>query len=301
MKKITTIVLIIIMLFAVTATFVGCGEQDYSDLQNQLDDLNNKFNDLSNQYKDLDARIKKLETTISLLETIGDSEEFTELKNQVADLQKDLLNNSANDVQIKSQVTQMQLALDKITSNGNANNAMLAEIQTKLNTLYGEVNRVLPFENGKEYEVKLNGVVYYKIIILIEYHDGIVQSNQDIKECVSTGTHICGSIYVKNLMGNSISLETMENLMQNFFDNNEVYSILISAKKGFGFSNLKRIDPMSEGQWYFYVKPNNLEDIMIKESYSIMLKVPDSPLVILRLENVWGDENGLKPPIVGTK
>ncbi len=163
MKKIITFILIALMLMTLTATFVGCGDKDVTDLKNQFDELSNKFNDLSNQYNELDERVKKLETTMSLLDTVGESEQFTELKNKVTALQKDLVSNTASDTQIKSQVTQMQLVLDKISGGGNVDDTVLLEIQNKLNTLYGEVNRVLPFENGKEYEVKLNGVVYYTV------------------------------------------------------------------------------------------------------------------------------------------
>ena len=168
MKKFTTFILLIILLLTVTVTFVGCGDKDFSDFEKRIGELENNYNDLNNKYNDLDVRVKKLEATISLLDTVGESEQFTELKNKVIALQKDLVDNSANDMQIKTQVTQMQLTLDKIAGGGNVDDTVLLEIQNKLNTLYGEVNRVLPFENGKEYEVKLNGVVYYTVSVIIE-------------------------------------------------------------------------------------------------------------------------------------
>ncbi|MCX4363010.1 MAG: hypothetical protein OSJ74_06485 [Clostridia bacterium] len=198
MKKLTTFILLIILLFTVTVTFVGCGDKDFSDFEKRIGELENNYNGLNNKYNDLDVRVKKLEATISLLDTVGESEQFTELKNKVIALQKDLVDNTANDTQIKTQVTQMQLALDKIAGGGNVDDTVLLEIQNKINTLYGEVNRVLPFENGKEYEVKLNGVVYYTVTVLIEYHNGVVQSNNDIKECDSDSgfwqEHFCGSV-----------------------------------------------------------------------------------------------------------
>ncbi|MDE6604626.1 MAG: hypothetical protein K2K85_01210 [Clostridia bacterium] len=304
MKKITTIILIIVILTVVTATFMGCGDKDISDLRNDMNVLNNKFNDLSNQYKELEGRVKKLETTISLLDTVGDSTQFIELKNKVIELQKDLLNNVANDAQIKTQVTQMQLVLDKISGGGNVDPAILGEIQYKLNTLYGEVNRVLPFENGKEYEVKLNGVVYYTVSVLIEYHDGVVQSNQDIQNCPTKDRkHFCGSIYIKNRYCPSIECTNSRlNITINYFDNNKFYSSLINNKEASGPSAINAIKVGEEGRLYFDIDPLQGGDSLPETDFKMIFRLPNNlDFNLLILDDVWGDENGVKPPIIGTK
>ena len=297
MKKIITFILIALMLMTLTATFVGCGDKDVTDLKNQFDELSNKFNDLSNQYNELDERVKKLETTMSLLDTVGESEQFTELKNKVAALQKDLVSNTASDTQIKSQVTQMQLVLDKISGGGNVDPAILGEIQNKLNTLYGEVNRVLPFENGKEYEVKLNGVVYYTVSVLIEYHDGAVQSQQDIKKCISTEKHFCASISICNRMTNFINADFMPSMMLHLYDDYISQSVGMYNKIGYSEPDIKQIGYGESVRWYFYVTPN----AKAEKNYKIVFRIQNISLNVLVLNNVWGDENGLKPPIVGTK
>lgn len=300
MKKITTIILIIVMLTIITASFIGCGDKDTSDLQDQLDELNNKFNEL-------DERVKKLETTISLLDTVGESTQFAELKKQVTALQKDLVSNTASDTQIKSQVTQMQLVLDNISGSGNIDDAVLSEIQSKLNTLYGEVNRVLPFENGKEYEIKLNGVVYYTVRVLFEYHDGVVQSEQDIKVCESgyaeyRKEHFCGSIVVSNKRDRTITLSQMKTAIIYEFDN-IYYGHELSIRDKIGLKSdeaVTSIVPGESAKWYFHIinLPNNLPENNIKLTF----RMPElNAMTLLTLDNVWGDENGLKPPIVGTK
>lgn len=305
MKKIITFILIALMLMTLTATFVGCGDKGITDLKNQFDELSNKFNDLSNQYNELDERVKKLETTMSLLDTVGESEQFTELKNKVTALQKDLVSNTASDTQIKSQVTQMQLVLDKISGGGNVDPAILGEIQNKLNTLYGEVNRVMPFENGKEYEVKLNGVVYYTIKVLIEFHDGVVKSNQDIKVCDSNSgflrEHFCGSILVNNKRDRAITLSHIKTSIIYGFDNSYFSQPLISDKEGtMDYEVVESIKPGQEARWYFYI--NNSSDKMPQKSFKLTFRMPElNAMTLLTLDNVWGDENGLKPPIVGTK
>ena len=296
MKKITTIILIIVILTVVTATFMGCGDKDSSNLEKRMEELENKYNDLDNKYNKLDERVKKLETTISLLDTVGDSVQFIELKNKVIELQKDLLNNVANDAQIKTQVTQMQLVLDKISGGGNIDPAILGEIQNKLNTLYGEVNRVLPFENGKEYEVKLNGVVYYTVSVLIEYHDGVVQSNQDIKNCIRKAKHFCGRINIHNNMANDIKADTMPIMMLHLFDNHICQSVSMYAKEGYSEPIIKQISYEELVSWYFCIAPTELNS-----NYKIVFRIPNISLDALVLDNVWGDENGLKQPIVGTK
>ncbi len=298
MKKIITFILIALMLMTLTATFVGCGDKDVTDLKNQFDELSNKFNDLSNQYNELDERVNKLETTMSLLDTVGESEQFTELKNKVTALQKDLVSNTASDTQIKSQVTQMQLVLDKISGGGNVDPAILGEIQNKLNTLYGEVNRVLPFENGKEYEVKLNGVVYYTVSILIEYHDGIVQSEQDIKKCISDEKHFCASISIYNNMANTIKVDSISSMMFNLYDNRTSQGAGIMYNKiGYSEADIRQINYGESVRWYFYDAPSS----EVNSNFKIVFRIPNISLNILVLDNVWGDENGLKPPIVGTK
>ncbi len=297
MKKLTTFILLIIFLLTVTVTFVGCGDKDFSDLEKRIGELENNYNYLNNKYNELDVRVKKLEATISLLDTVGESEQFTELKNKVIALQKDLVDNTANDTQIKTQVTQMQLTLDKIAGGGNVDDTVLLEIQNKLNTLYGEVNRVLPFENGKEYEVKLNGVVYYTVSVLIEYHDGIVKSNQDIKNCTSSGKHICGSVKLNNNMVSTIKSQNMSSMMLHKFDNAVSHSSIMYEKDGYTAPTVTQIAYGEEVRWYYYITPNS----EIKSNYKIVLRIPDNNLDVLVLDNVWGGENGLKPPIVGTK
>lgn len=297
MKKIITFILIALMLMTLTATFVGCGDKDVTDLKNQFDELSNKFNDLSNQYNELDERVKKLETTMSLLDTVGESEQFTELKNKVTALQKDMVSNTASDTQIKSQVTQMQLTLDKIAGGGNVDDTVLLEIQNKLNTLYGEVNRVLPFENGKEYEVKLNGVVYYTVSVIIEFHDGAVQSQQDIKKCISTEKHFCASISICNRMTNFINADFMPSMMLHLYDDYISQSVGMYNKIGYSEPDIKQIGYGESVRWYFYVTPN----AKAEKNYKIVFRIQNISLNVLVLNNVWGDENGLKPPIVGTK
>lgn len=303
MKKLTTFILLIILLLTVTMTFVGCGDKDFSDfekrigeLENNYNGLNNNYKDLNNKYNDLDVRVKKLEATISLLDTVGESEQFTELKNKVIALQKDLVNNTAGDTQIKSQVTEMQLALDKISNGGNVDEAVLTDIQNKLNALYGEVNRVLPFENGKEYEVKLNGVVYYTVSVLIEYNDGVVQSKQDVKTCTRKEKHFCGRLSIHNNMASNINADDMPSMMVHLFDNNTRKSASMYAKEGYAEPLIKQIAYGEEISWYFCVAATELNF-----NYKVAFRMPNVNLDALVLNNVWGDENGLKPPIVGTK
>lgn len=83
MKKFTTFILLIILLLTVAVTFVGCDNKEISELKQQFNKINNDLNDIKSQYKDLEQRVKKLETTMSLLDTVGESEQFTELKNQL--------------------------------------------------------------------------------------------------------------------------------------------------------------------------------------------------------------------------
>ncbi len=306
-EKITPIILIIVILMVVTATFMGCGDKDSSDLEKRIGELENKYNDLDNKYNKLDERIKKLETTISLLDTVGDSTQFIELKNKVIELQKDLVNNTANAAQIKTQVTQMQLVLDKISGGGNVDPAILGEIQNKLNTLYGEVNRVLPFENGKEYEVKLNGVVYYTVSVLIEYHDGVVNSQQDIKVCESDYAeyrkeHFCGSIVINNKQGRAITLSQIKTSVIYKFD--DVYygqALNISNKIGLMDDEVKTTVESGEVcKFYFHIV--GLKENKPKENVKFTFRLPAlNALILLTLDNVWEDENGLNPPIVGTK
>lgn len=307
MKKIIPFILITLMLLTITATFMGCGNKDVTDLKNQFDELNDKFNDLSNQYNELDERVKKLETTMSLLDTVGESEQFTELKNKVTALQRDLVNNTASVTQVKSQVTEMQLALDKISNGGTVDEAVLTDIQNKLNALYGEVNRVLPFENGKEYEVKLNGVVYYTVRLLIEYHDGVVPSEQDIKICESgyaeyRKEHFCGSIIVNNKQGRAITLSQIKTSIIHKFDNIHFGQALnISNKIGLLDNEVKTsIESGEECKFYFHII--DLRENKPKENIKFTFRLPAlNALTLLTIDNVWGDENGLKPPIVGTK
>ncbi len=297
MKKFTTFILLIILLLTVTVTFVGCGDKDFSDFEKRIGELENNYNNLNNKYNDLDVRVKKLEATISLLDTVGESEQFTELKNKVIALQKDLVDNLANDMQIKTQVTQMQLTLDKIAGGGNVDDTVLLEIQNKLNTLYGEVNRVLPFENGKEYEVKLNGVVYYTVSVIIEFHDGAVQSQQDIKKCISTEKHFCASISICNRMTNFINADFMPSMMLHLYDDYISQSVGMYNKIGYSEPDIKQIGYGESVRWYFYVTPN----AKAEKNYKIVFRIQNISLNVLVLNNVWGDENGLKPPIVGTK
>lgn len=307
MKKIIPFILITLMLLTITATFMGCGNKDVTDLKNQFDELNDKFNDLSNQYNELDERVKKLETTMSLLDTVGESKQFTELKNKVTALQRDLVNNTASVTQVKSQVTEMQLALDKISNGGNVDEGVLTDIQNKINTLYGEVDKVLQFENGKEYEIKLNGVVYYTVRVLFEYHDGVVQSEQDIKVCESgyaeyRKEHFCGSIVVSNKRDRTITLSQMKTAIIYEFDN-IYYGHELSIRDKIGLKSdeaVTSIVPGESAKWYFHIinLPNNLPENNIKLTF----RMPElNAMTLLTLDNVWGDENGLKPPIVGTK
>ena len=53
MKKLTTFILLIILLFTVTVTFVGCGDKDFSDFEKRIGELENNYNGLNNNYNDL--------------------------------------------------------------------------------------------------------------------------------------------------------------------------------------------------------------------------------------------------------
>ena len=63
---------------------------------------------------------------------------------------------------------------------------------------------------------------------------------------------------------------------------------------------VESIKPGQEARWYFYI--NNSSDKMPKSSFKLTFRMPElNAMTLLTLDNVWGDENGLKPPIVGTK
>ena len=88
--------------------------------------------------------------------------------------------------------------------------------QRDITALYGEVDRSVPFENGKEYEVKLNGVVYYTIAITLEYHKGRVQSEQDIRDCNSSNLHWDGRIDILNCSEISLTSNNARNIYAPF-------------------------------------------------------------------------------------
>ena len=284
-------------------------EAEIETLKSTIASLQSKDNALQTEINNLRTRVQKLETSVKLIDKLddritdlenkgGETLQFNELKAQVEMLQEDLLTNSSDDEGVKAQVSQMQLQLDAINAamGDNDNFAeVLTSIQNDITALYGEVDRVLPFENGKEYEVKLNGVVYYTVSILIEYHNGKVQSEQDIIVCNRTGKHWCGSVLVKNRSYQSIHRYAFENMMYFISDGEYAIKPTFFGKEGTVAPIVTEIANGEAVRWYFDVCPGDFKTI--DEVLDVRLGVMDrEELPLLYLEDAW---DGVQEPIIG--
>lgn len=276
-------------------------------LKNNLSDSNSQIADLEKDIASLETRVKKLETSVSLISTLdkrisalenggADAQGYAQLKSQVEALQATLTDNSASDSEVKSQVTEMQLVLNTIYGS-DGSDGVLEEIQSSLNTLYGEVDRVQQFENGKEYEVKLNGVVYYTVSVIVEYHDGIVQSEQDIIECKGTNIHWCGSITIKNKSFTTITTTNLSGFAKYIVDDLTTGPIMATSKNGSILSDDEaKVKHNETIKWYFVIGFN---DNLPKNNLKIWFTLPqDYNIRLLILDNVW---DGVQEPIQGVK
>ena len=277
-------------------------------LKNNLSDSNSQIADLEKDIASLETRVKKLETSVSLISTLdkrisalenggADAQGYAQLKSQVEALQATLTDNSASDSEVKSQVTEMQLVLNTIYGS-DGSDGVLEEIQSTLNTLYGEVDRVQQFENGKEYEVKLNGVVYYTVSVIVEYHDGIVQSEQDIITCTNKNRkHWCASVKVTNKMFDTITSANFGNMMRSIFDDTYIRVSYMLGKDSRSVPEEDQSLKHNEAKrWYFFIDDANFVATKnVKLSFSLNV----NPSVrILILDNVW---DGVQEPIQGEK
>lgn len=285
------------------------------DLKTQIDTLKNTLTSSNSQIEEvkkdiasLETRIKKLETSVALISTLDnrisalesggiDAQKYAQLKSKVEALQTTLTDNSASDSEVKSQVTEMQLVLDKIYGS-DGSDGVLEEIQSSLNTLYGEVDRVQQFENGKEYEVKLNGVVYYTVSVIVEYHDGVVQSEQDIITCTNKNRpHWCAGITVTNKMFDTITSVDFGNMMRYIFDDIKINPSYFHSKNHIQLSQEDRTLANNETKrWYFEIDGG---EYSIKNNVKLSFSLNVNPSVrILILDNVW---DGVQKPIQGVK
>ena len=276
-------------------------------LKNTLASSNSQIEEVKKDIASLETRVKKLETSASLISTLDkrisalenggiDAQEYAKLKSQVETLQTALTDNGASDSEVKSQVTEMQLVLNKIYGS-DGSYGVLEEIQSSLNTLYGEVDRVQQFENGKEYEVKLNGVVYYTVSVIVEYHDGIVQSEQDIIECKGTNIHWCGSITIKNKSFTTITTTNLSGFAKYIVDDLTTGPIMATSKNGSILSDDEaKVKHNETIKWYFVIGFN---DNLPKNNLKIWFTLPqDYNIRLLILDNVW---DGVQEPIQGVK
>lgn len=300
MKKVFVLFTVILLIFSTTFSLVACGNDE-------IDDLKQTVEDLKSQVLDLKTRVEKLETSVALISTLDkrisaleksgiDAQEYAQLKSQVETLQTALTDNSASDSEVKTQVTEMQLVLNKIYGT-DGSDGVLEEIQNSLNTLYGEVDRVQQFENGKEYEVKLNGVVYYTVSVIVEYHNGIVQSEQDIIKCKVNGLHWCASVKVTNKMFDTITSATFGNMMRFIFDDTYIRVSNMNSKEGVILpeeqTKLKHNESI---RWYFIIGD---ADYVATKNLKLSFSLNVNPGVrILILDNVW---DGVQEPIQGEK
>lgn len=289
------------------ATNIQDLKSQIESLKNNLSDSNSQIADLEKDIASLETRVKKLETSASLISTLDkrisalenggiDAQEYAKLKSQVDTLQTALTDNGASDSEVKSQVTEMQLVLNKIYGS-DGSDGVLEEIQSSLNTLYGEVDRVQQFENGKEYEVKLNGVVYYTVSILVEYHDGIVQSEQDIINCTVNGLHWCASITVTNKMFDTLTAATFGNMMRYIYDDERIGPSAMYSKESTILSEEEQSLKNKETKtWYFKMLPR---DYTITQNVKLAFTLNFSyGMRVLILDNVW---DGVQEPIQGVK
>ena len=290
------------------------GSSNIEDLKSQIETLkktltssNSQIEELEKDIASLETRVEKLETSVALISTLDkrisalenggiDAQEYAQLKSKVEALQSTLTDNSASDSEVKSQVTEMQLVLNKIYGS-DGSDGVLEEIQSSLNTLYGEVDRVQQFENGKEYEVKLNGVVYYTVSILVEYHDGKVQSEQDIIRCTLTNLHWCGSISVTNKMFSTLNSTDFGNMMRCIYDDVKIIPLYMYSKDGVQLPQEEQTLPHNQTiRWYFEI---NTAEYDVKNNVKLSFNLNfNSGMRLLILDNVW---DGVQEPIQGVK
>lgn len=328
MKKRTFIVLMVLLVSVTGYLLSGCVENaeltelatTIENLQSEIDSLKDENGSLKQDFSEMEAiedrvisleqRIKRLETTISMIEILddritilenkdGDAQQFNELKTLVETLQGDLLNNLSGDEIVKSQVSQMQLKLDEISTNIGEIDFVetLNSIQKDITQLYGEVDRTIEFENGKEYEVKLNGVVYYTVTIEVEYHKGKVSSSSlDLGLCNNNGLHWCGNIEIYNVGTKTIEELQMANMMSIVVDDDVTHGIgIFKQKNGQAISGEDAvIRPGERKRWYFGTSTISKHP---SNSMGFSFKVDQGEkLTLLVLENVW---DGVQEPIIG--
>lgn len=277
------------------------------ELEKDIASSNSQIKEVKKDIASLETRIKKLETFVALISTLDnrisalesggiDAQEYAQLKSKVEALQTTLTDNSSSDAEVKSQVSEMQLVLDKIYGSDGFD-GVLEEIQSSLNTLYGEVDRVQQFENGKEYEVKLNGVVYYTVSVLVEYHDGIVQSEQDIINCTVNGLHWCASITVTNKMFDTLTAATFGNMIRYIYDDDIIGpSAMLSKESTILSEEQQSLKNKETKTWYFKILPRDYTITQnVKLSFSLNFSYS---MRVLILDNVW---DGVQKPIQGVK
>lgn len=326
MKNKSVIAATLLLIVVLAIVFTGCGETaDLTEISKKIEEMQGKIegleqendglgsqvSDLQSDVESLGERVKKLESSVNLINTLdkrisaleaagGDATQFEQLKIQVQNLQADLIANKASDDAIKAQATQMQLKLDEIyaaVGEDNTFGEVLNTIQSDITALYGEVDRSVPFENGKEYEVKLNGVVYYTVTIEVEYHKGKVSSSSlDLGLCNNNGLHWCGNIEIYNVGTKTIEELQMANMMSIVVDDDVTHGIgIFKQKNGQAISGEDAvIRPGERKRWYFGTSTISKHP---SNSMGFSFKVDQGEkLTLLVLENVW---DGVQEPIIG--
>ena len=326
MKNKSVIAATLLLIVVLAIVFTGCGETaDLTEISKKIEEMQGKIegleqendglgsqvSDLQSDVESLGERVKKLESSVNLINTLdkrisaleaagGDATQFEQLKIQVQNLQADLIANKASDDAIKAQATQMQLKLDEIyaaVGEDNTFGEVLNTIQSDITALYGEVDRSVTFENGKEYEVKLNGVVYYTVTIEVEYHKGkVTSSSLDLGLCNNDGLHWCGSIEIYNVGTKTIEELQMANMMSIVVDDDVTHGIgIFKQKNGQAISGEDAvIRPGERKRWYFGTSTISKHP---SNSMGFSFKVDQGEkLTLLVLENVW---DGVQEPIIG--
>lgn len=326
MKNKSVIAATLLLIVVLAIVFTGCGETaDLTEISKKIEEMQGKIegleqendglssqvSELQSDVESLDERVKKLESSVNLINTLdkrisaleaagGDATQFEQLKIQVQNLQADLIANKASDDAIKAQATQMQLKLDEIYAAVGEDNTLgevLNTIQSDITALYGEVDRSVPFENGKEYEVKLNGVVYYTVTIEVEYHKGKVSSSSlDLGLCNNDELHWCGNIEIYNVGTKTIEELQMANMMSIVVDDDVTHSVgIFKQKNGQAISGEDAVIRLGERKrWYFDTSTISKHP---SNSMGFSFKVDQGEkLTLLVLENVW---DGVQEPIIG--
>lgn len=327
MKIKSVIVATLLLIVVLAIVFTGCGETaDLTEISKKIEEMQGKIegleqendglgsqvSDLQSDVESLGERVKKLESSVNLIKTLDkrisaleaagdDATQFEQLKIQVQNLQADLIANKASDDAIKAQATQMQLKLDEIyaaVGEDNTFGEVLNTIQSDITALYGEVDRSVLFENGKEYEVKLNGVVYYTIAITLEYHKGRVQSEQDIRDCNSSNLHWDGRIDILNCSEISLTSNNARNMVQVILDGNYRALFNITNKNGSMLDgDESNIAPNEKRSWYFTINPIASENGRFpKEHLDLAFEDRGNNIKLLVLEKIW---DGVQEPIIG--